>query len=333
MMKQRPGLFDFDKGGVRMRGKARRLAIFMGIVSAVMAPVMAGAQAAFDRIVVFGTSLSDPGNAYALTGLVSKPPYDTLDSLLVPDAPYARGGHHFSNGATWVEQYARSVGLAGSTRPAFAAADGLAANYAVGGARAREDGINMNLSSQVQAFLADFPEAPADALYVVEMGSNDIRDALLADPARVLEEALAAIATAMFDLYDAGARKFLVLNGADISLTPAVLQLDALMPGTALYARLLSYTFNAGLENLLVYLEATLPDIAIRRLDMYGKLNEYAADPGSFGLTEVTQACVTPNLAPFACHAPDEYLFWDGVHPSRAVHAIFAREAAAVLAE
>jgi len=304
----------------------------MVVVCAVLAPVMAGALT-FDRMVVFGTSLSDPGNAYALTGLVSKPPYDTLDNLLVPDAAYARGGHHFSNGATWVEQYARSIGLAGSTRPAFRTADGLAANYAVGGARAREDGLNMNLASQVQAFLADFPEVPANALYVVEMGSNDIRDALLADPDSVLEGALTAIAAAMFDLYDAGARKFLVLNGPDISLTPAVLQLDAVMPGTAWYARQLSSFFNEELEELLVYLETTLPGIDIRRLDMFGQLNEYAADPESFGLSEVAAACVSPNIAPFACQEPDAYLFWDGVHPSRAVHAIFAREAARVLAE
>jgi len=319
-----------------MGGNAKRLTVFMVIISVVLVPVMA---AAYDRIVVFGTSLSDPGNAYALTGWLSRPPYDTLDDLLVPDAPYARGGHHFSNGATWVEQYARSVGLAGSTRPAFAARDGLAANYAVGGARAREDGINVNLSTQLQAFLADFPDAPADALYVVEMGSNDIRDALLVDPASepgpagVLEEALTAIASAMVDLYDGGARQFLVLNGADISLTPAVQQLELAMPGATLYAQLLGYIFNEELENLLVYLEATLPDIDIRRLDMYGQLNEYAADPGSFGLTEVSAACVTPDLPPFACHFPDEYLFWDGVHPTRAVHAIFAREAAGVLAE
>lgn len=322
-----------------MRRNAKSLAVFIVVLGAVLVPVMATAQVAFDRIVVFGTSLSDPGNAYALTGLASRPPYDTLDNLLVPDAAYARGGHHFSNGATWVEQYARSVGLAGSTRPAFQGTDGLAANYAVGGARAREDGINMNLSTQIQAFLADFPEAPADALYVVEMGSNDIRDALLVDaaiapgPAGVLAEAVAAIASAMEDLHAAGARKFLVLTGADISLTPAVLQLDAGMPGVALYAQLLSSIFNQELETLLVSLEETLPDIEIRRLDVYGKLNEYAADPGSFGLTEVAQACVTPDIAPFACRFPDQYLFWDGVHPTRAVHAIFAEEAAAVLAE
>jgi len=56
--------------------------------------------------------------------------------LLVPGAPYARGVHHLSNGATWVEQFARSVPLAGSVRPAFASDSLGATNYAVGAARA-----------------------------------------------------------------------------------------------------------------------------------------------------------------------------------------------------
>ena len=59
---------------------------------------------------------------------------------------HAKGGHHFSNGATWVEQYARSVGLARSVRPALASADSRAANFAVGAARAYDDGVNFNLT-------------------------------------------------------------------------------------------------------------------------------------------------------------------------------------------
>jgi phospholipase/lecithinase/hemolysin len=83
----------------------------LGIVTAARP---AAAQVPYDRIVVFGTSLSDPGNAFALWGSAGTPPEYLLDGLLVPSAPYARGGNHFSNGATWIGQFARSVGLAGS---------------------------------------------------------------------------------------------------------------------------------------------------------------------------------------------------------------------------
>ena len=84
------------------------------------APGWAAAQSRFSGIVVFGTSLSDPGNAFALVGDQSTPPDFMLNPLLIPSAPYARGGHHFSNGATWVEQFARSVGLGHSVRAAGA---------------------------------------------------------------------------------------------------------------------------------------------------------------------------------------------------------------------
>src|SRR5690349_16052789 len=84
--------------------------IFVGMTSMLAAVhVQTAARAPFDRVVTFGTSLSDSGNAFALRGGTNTAPDYLLDPLLVPSAPYARGGHHFSNGATWIEQYARSI--------------------------------------------------------------------------------------------------------------------------------------------------------------------------------------------------------------------------------
>src|SRR6266705_1472699 len=187
-----------------------------------LAPSWATAHVTFRRIVAFGTSLSDPGNAFALTGQANTPPYDDpqlLDPVsLVPSAPYAIGGHHFSNGATWVEQFARPLGLAGDVRPAFQGASGTASNYAVGGARARDDGVNVNLSAQVSVFLGDSGGAvPSDALYVVEIGANDIRDAVAAlaagaDGSAIIVAALTAVGDNLGALYAAGAREFLIVN-------------------------------------------------------------------------------------------------------------------------
>src|SRR4051812_23961227 len=141
-------------GGMTMNRSPRSSIPLVSCLVLVLAtPGLASAQSRYSGLVVFGTSLSDSGNAFALTGEQSTAPDFALDPLLVPSAPYAAGGHHFSNGATWIEQFARSVGLAASVRPAFAATDSAASNYAVGGARAREDGINVNLTQQVTAFL------------------------------------------------------------------------------------------------------------------------------------------------------------------------------------
>jgi phospholipase/lecithinase/hemolysin len=306
------------------------------VLSLATVSVPGAASAPFGRIVAFGASLSDSGNAFALRGGTNTPPDYLLDPLLVPSAPYARGGHHFSNGATWVEQLARSMGLAGSVRPAFLAADANASNYAVGAARAREDGINVNLATQVDAFLQQFGgAAPADALYTIEMGGNDIRDALVAfgsgGAGGILRDATISIAQSITALYGAGARTFLVWRAPNVGLTPAIRTLNQINPGAIELGTGLTHAFNAALDGAVAQLSG-LPGIRIVRLDAHRLLDDLVADPGAFGLTNVTTACVTPNLPPYTCATPDEFLFWDGIHPTRAVHAMIAQEASVMLA-
>lgn len=295
----------------------------------------ASAEMSFKRIVVFGTSLSDPGNAFALWGRQSDPPYDMLNPFLVPDWPYAIGGHHYTNGAGWTEQFGRGQGLAASVRPAFKGSDSKGTNYAVGRARARDDastGNFVNLSAQVNAFMSDFNgAAPSDALYVIEIGSNDLQDALTAfagggDGGTVIRDAIVAIGNNIGALYGAGARKFLVWNIPDIGLTPAIRILDAVNPGARQVAGLLTGSFNANLDSLLSSMTG-LPGIEIARFDAHSLLNTLVADPAAYGLTVTDAACVTPNLPPFQCETPEEFLFWDGIHPSRAVNGIIAQEA------
>jgi phospholipase/lecithinase/hemolysin len=297
------------------------------------APEWAAAQSRFSGIVVFGTSLSDPGNAFVLVGDANTPPDFMLNPLLIPSAPYAKGGHHFSNGATWVEQYARSVGLGDSVRPALATADPAVTNFAVGAARSYEDGLNFNLTRQVDTFLLrSGGVASSQALYVIEMGGNDIRDAFQiyaagGDGGVILAQALGAIAANIQRLYVAGAREFLVWAAPNVALTPAIRSLGPAAQGLASFV---TQAFNGNLAGLLVQLKAGLPGISFARLDAYQILNAIIAHP-PFGLTNVTTACVTPNIAPFFCQQADEFLFWDGIHPTKVGHAILAQETANTL--
>jgi phospholipase/lecithinase/hemolysin len=303
------------------------------IVLTVAAPNWASAMT-FKRIVVFGTSLSDPGNAFALTGEAIKQPYSELDDFLIPSAPYVTGGHHFSNGATWVEQFARRLDVGDSVEPAFGESQ-TATNYAIGGARARADGLNINLPDQVAVFLSDVAaSAPATALYVIDMGSNDVRDALLAgslaEAQAILADALASIGGQMANLYGAGARKFLVLNVPNLGVLPSIQILDSIFPGAAAFAGILAETFNANLDSVIASL-AALPGVEIARLNVHQKVNDLIANPAKFGLKEVSVPCITPDVRPFTCKKPDRFLFWDGIHPTKAVHAILAKEAAVIL--
>ena len=321
-----------------MRFRFATLLACAAVLSLGMPGLSGQERATYSAIVVFGTSLSDAGNAFALRGGTNTPPNYMLDPLLVPAAPYARGGHHFSNGATWVEQLARSLRLAGSVRPAFGSDSLKATNYAVGAARAYDDGQNFNLSNQVQAFLSDHAAgAPSDALYVIEMGGNDLRDAIVAyqtgGPAAaqaILQKAIGSIAKHIHLLHQAGARHFLVWLPPNVGLTPAIRMLDQMSPGAMQLATGLSQAFNAGLSGVLTQLSG-LPGISIARFDAFALLNDIVADPQGYGLTNTVQACVTPYDEPFFCQAPDEYLFWDGIHPTRAAHTIVAQAAASVL--
>jgi phospholipase/lecithinase/hemolysin len=322
--------------------KLRTSALAACALSVVFATSTGSAQvrAPYSGLVVFGTSLSDSGNAFALRGGTNTPPNYLVDPLLVPAAPYARGGHHFSDGATWVEQLARSLGLAGSARPALASSSPTATNYAVGAARAYDDGQNFNLPDQVQAFLSDVSgAAPSDALYVIEMGGNDIRDAIMAYRSggplaaqAIFQQSIPSLAASIQLLYQAGARNFLVWLPPDLALTPAIQMLNQASPGAAQLANGLSQLFVGTLSGVLTQLSA-LPGISITRFNAYALLTSIAANPASYGLTNAHQACIIPDAEPFSCQAADDFLFWDGIHPTRAGHAIVAGAVATLLGQ
>ena len=319
--------------------------LLVGVV--VYSATTCAAQGLYDRIVVFGASYSDSGNAFALLSdpqthgfdedclitTQSVPPYDALDDLVIPESAYARGGHHFTNGATWVELLARRQGLSGSTRPALANENDHATNYAVGGARVLDYPCRFNLSAQLATYLADHGQASATTLFIFDIGGNDLRDVIAqeTDPSEI-PLVLGNIAGAIQALYLQGARNFLLVNVGGLGSIPSMRALDRIFPGIAQAADQLALGFNLGLAQVRD-LANGLPDADVRILDMYGLLATILAAPESYGLTDVSNPCVSPDVPPYVCKKPDTYLFWDGVHVTRAVHRIIAMEAEKVLGE
>jgi phospholipase/lecithinase/hemolysin len=55
-------------------------------------------------------------------------------------------------------------------------------------------------------------------------------------------------------------------------------------------------------------------------------------NPAAYGLTNVTDRCYTGDDLNFSgggeiCPNPEDYLFWDGFHPTAVVHQVFAEAA------
>lgn len=340
--------------------------LFVLSVFLAASPLVKAVNGPFDRIVVFGASLSDPGNAFVLLSdpetfgfdgcdlgtTHNVPPYDQMDKfypsddffveLLIPDGVYAKGGHHVSNGATWIEQFAQGQGLSGNVKPALRTSGLKASNYAVGGARALDVDCRFNLSDQLYTYFNDFDidDMSPRTLVILEIGGNDVRDALLApNSEEIMINAIARVQGAIETLFSSGATSFLLVNVTDIGKTPAVANvLDQFIPGIAFKASLLSSAFN----DMLLGLQQDLNDdlsfagIDVRTLDLHGLLEEIIDDQQNndselFDIENVSDACITPNNPPFFCKRPDTYLFWDGIHPTKAVHSIMAQKAADVL--
>jgi phospholipase/lecithinase/hemolysin len=279
---------------------------------------LAQAQGCQNKLVVFGDSLSDPGNFYAATGTTSKAPFS-----LIPDAPYAIGGHHFSNGRTWAEQLAESISSPDSGLPALAS-PGLFTNYAVGGARARPGAspTPYDLTTEVAQFLADFGgRACPDATYVIWIGGDDLRDALEALPATgipgaaaIISAAVTSIGNNIVTLWSAGARNFLILDAPDVSNAPAVRLAGPAAIGAGAF---LSANFNSGLGQGIAELQALLPGSHIARFDDNAVVSSIIANPAAFGLTDVRDPCLQFGVVAGAiCQSPPRFLFWDGIHPT-----------------
>jgi phospholipase/lecithinase/hemolysin len=267
----------------------------------------------------FGDSLSDAGNAYIATGGAE------------PGAPYKNG--EFSNGPVWVQDLAKSLGLPPVT--ASLAGGPTGTDYAVGGAISGNlpflSAGAGDLPSQLAAFHATNPVANPNGLYTLWIGSNDLADILATAPSTAqaaldVKAVITNIDTAIATLAGEGAKDFLVLTVPDLGKTPGAIATGPL--GVAA-ASALSAEFDLGLESSLT----GVPGVKV--LDTYSLIDTIVADPAAFGFTDVTDPCLTGEVkyaGGTPCSNPNQYLFWDELHPTAAGHTIVADAAFQFLA-
>jgi phospholipase/lecithinase/hemolysin len=314
-------------------------------VAAIVLLISGAALASYTQLYVFGDSLSDDGNFAAVTPNAAFP-------VKVPGPTTAYTLGRFANASNYVDYLAADLGL--TVTPSVLGGT----DYAWGGARTSTHpflGSNVpapnpfSVLGQVATFTGLPGPADPRALYDVFGGANNTRDAiqsvLLGGSLSAAQAATVAAAndieTALQRLYAEGARDFLVPNLPNLALTPAINSLGS--PAASALANGLTVLFNNTLAADIAALEALDPAANIHTVDTYGFLNTLIANTSAFGFTNTVNRCYTgddqnfttpPAVAPtLTCANPNQFIFWDSIHPTSRTDQLFAQAAAVAIPE
>jgi phospholipase/lecithinase/hemolysin len=242
--------------------------------------------AQYSGLVVYGDSLSDNGNLYSVAGY--------------PPPPYYQG--RFSNGPVAAEQLATMLGV-----PlydfAFGGATTGIGNYVDNGTQtmagyAGLPGMQGELALSTPILT---PPLTSSALFMVWGGANDF---LVGGS---ITTAVANVDSIIATLQSDGVQHILVPGMPDLGVTPDFYGVAA---ATA-YAQAFNTLLLASLPPGVIY------------VDTFNLSQEISNDPGAFGLMNSTDPCLVGSTP---CANPNQYLFWDGFHPTTAADAILARQ-------
>ncbi len=257
------------------------------------------AELNFDDIIVFGDSIADVGNANLATG-----------NTVFPSPPYNNG--RASNGSSIVELIAEQIGLTGSASiPSLAGGD----NYAFGGAELG-DGFSTlnspNIGFQIDSYLAiDTPEATD--LFLINAVSNNI----LTNPTVTAQTLVDFVVDHITTLANAGAKSFAITNSPPVDDSPTVVS-----TGLSDLAEILKIQYNQLLDTTLDQLRDDL-EVTIYELDSTSIYSEIEANPTAFGFSNITDSVLDTDTLTLQGN-PDEFFWWDDIHPTLSANQLFA---------
>lgn len=289
----------------------------------------------FSQIILFGDSLSDTGNIAHSTGDV------TGGQIAYPSGSYNYSNGRFTNSTdtdpparnfsgVWHEQLARSF----LSLPAAKNSLDGGLNYAFGGATL-ENGTQTrsvegspvtitidNIGKQIDDFLANRTVDP-NALYIVWGGGNDLFND---DSASNVSATASRASVQITRLANAGAKYFLVPNVPPLGTIPRYIGNEPKIQSLDLAALGYRDQLNAALDATLGSFTAQNMNVTIYRVDSWRAAVETYIDPNAFGFINVSNP--VQGRSQFN---PDQFLYWDEVHPTTAGHYQTAKSAYAAL--
>ncbi|KAK6121106.1 hypothetical protein DH2020_045158 [Rehmannia glutinosa] len=193
------------------------------------------------------------------------------------------------------------------------------------------------------------PDRFEDALYMIDIGQNDIADSFAKGLSYVqvvkkIPSILAEIENAVKEIYDQGGRKFWVHNTGPLGCLPQKL---ALLKNTSddldSFGCISSYNavaklFNEGLRRKCVGLRSEMKDATIVYVDVYAIKFDLIANSTKYGFSTPLMACCGSGGPPYnydkkvpcgflgcqVCDQASKLVNWDGVHYTEAANTLIA---------
>jgi len=255
--------------------------------------------AQYSALYILGDSLSDTGN----------------NKFPASDWRYWHG--HYSNGQMWPEILSGYLGFAYSQ----------ANNKAFGGAATFDQAGYPGASTQLSQLPATIP---SNAVCVVWLGTNDLqyvfyRYLLGLTGAtnlyyQIAGQAMQNISNTVGALYARGARKIVVLNAYDVTLTTDYNEQNgSYWPHFVLfYFSLATTDFNNRLANTVASLRTRYHGLSLPLIDARGKLNAVTGLKTSRGWDDPL------FLSTHDYRIGDAYRTWDGLHPTSKLDGMIA---------
>ncbi|KAJ1770679.1 hypothetical protein LPJ74_002969 [Coemansia sp. RSA 1843] len=291
--------------------------------------VTSASKGTHPSLYVFGDSLSDTGRLHTIT------------LGLVPPEPYWLG--RFSSGPLWIEYLAllQEVQLE---------------NYAVGASETSNSNPDLfglfpmaipSTHDQIEGFVKDHRVAGDTDTAVLEIGGNNVITGLSEITANETGTFASELATTVVGqvgmLRDAGFRSVYVTNLPALHSIPLVKLQDRVDAATQVFD-----TYNAELATQLKSFFGSDPDFSCTLIDigafMQLAMTENVAS--ALGVKDTESSCVGGDVLQdlfgekkhketvllrlafdlkdtLLCDTPEDYFFWDPIHPNDRVHRLF----------
>ena len=275
----------------------------------------------FSQFFVFGDSVSDTGNVFNVSG-----------GQIPISPPYFQG--RFSNDKIWVDYLGKDLGLTPtlvtslpqdfSTIPPT---QGI--NFAFGGANSGKGnavvpsvplpGVLEQVGLFRQSLVATNRKADPNALYAVWGGGNDYLLGGVTD----VNQTVKNLSDSVEALKSAGAKNILVFNLPDLGRVP--------FAATVNPSALTNLTLEHNQKLAVALGNLSLNGVNIIPIDVNSIFNRVLANPGEFGFKSTVTPCIIGafNTVDSLCQNPNDFVFFDAVHPTTNVHRLIAETALA----